>query len=119
LNTPERGGYKDMAENFLVEFVKEYGLKEGIILTKLCEEADRRESDDRLAFTIEDLEKWFKYLTEKQIRTGVGNLLRNKGMEICETEKKEFSRVLHYMINDKVFMKYLKILTKQEARLKR
>jgi hypothetical protein len=102
-----------MTENFMVEFAKEYGLKEGIILSKLCEVMNSKNNNEEFifSFTLEDLQKWFKYLSEKQIRTGIGNLLNRNGVKRYEDGERNFSRTLNYIVNDKVFVKYLKVLS--------
>jgi hypothetical protein len=100
-----------MTENFMVEFTKEYGLKEGIILSKLCGIMNSKDSNELFVFTIEDLQRWFKFLTEKQIRTGIGNLLNRNGVKLYDDGSRNFSRTLNYIVNDRVFVKYLKILS--------
>jgi hypothetical protein len=98
-----------MLEKFLVEFAKEYGLKEGIILSGLCEEMDKTDNEE-FVFTLDGLGKRYRYLTEKQIRTGLSNLLNRKGIKLCENVERDFSRTLYYTINERVMVRYLKIM---------
>jgi hypothetical protein len=97
-----------MQEKFLVDFVKDYGIKEGIILTRLCEE-QLKETMDEFTFTYEDVQKTFKYLSGKQVRVGINNLLGRGAIKLYEPEKKEFSRTLYYTVNDKKVGQYLKL----------
>jgi hypothetical protein len=106
-----------MIESFLAEFVKEYGLKEAVLLTKICDLMSR--SDNEVVFTIENLEGWFSYFSRKQIRTGVENLLKKKVLKLKDPEEKEFVRTLHYTINEKQFVKYLKILNQGGVSMKK
>jgi hypothetical protein len=103
-----------MEEQFLVEFVKKYGLKEGIILSCLCEITNQNESGEEYVFTVEDIKKRFAYFSEKQLRTGISKLLNQEAIKYYEQEK-EFSRTLFYTVNNKIFVRYLKILNKRKA----
>jgi hypothetical protein len=97
-----------MHEKFMVEFVKEYGIKEGIILSRLCEEQLKKTADEFI-FTYEDVEKIFKYLSGKQVRIGINNLLDRGAIKLYEPDEKEFSRTLYYTVNDKKVVQYLKL----------
>jgi hypothetical protein len=74
---------------------------------------------NEFVFTLEDLVKRFNYLTEKQIRIGILNLINQKGIRVYEYGERNFSRTLYYTIDDKVSFKYLKILSKGGAKMKK
>lgn len=106
-----------MTENFLTEFAKEYGLKEAVILTKICE--TMRSSDkEGLVFTIEGLQTWFKYFTTKQIRTGIEKLLEKKVIRLKRPGEKTFGRTLYYEITEKVVVQYFKIMDRERRNIK-
>jgi hypothetical protein len=104
-----------MTEKFITEFTREYGLKEGIMLSILCEEI-RKTNKENIQFTMESIRKRLKYFTPKQLRTGVAHLLDRKGIKLCECGERDFSRTLYYTINEKVFVQYLKILNQERAK---
>jgi hypothetical protein len=104
-----------MEEKFLIEFAKDYGIKEGIILTRLCEE-QLKKTVDEFIFTYEDVQKIFTYLSGKRVRIGINNLLARGAIKPYEPEEREFSRTLYYTVNDKKVVQYLKLQTPERKK---
>jgi hypothetical protein len=87
-----------------VDFVKDYGLKEGIILSELCRRTLLNGSA-AYHFSVIDCARFFEYLSEKQLRTVFRNLLGHNC--ICKiSAKKAFNRTMHYQVSSTAYQAY-------------
>jgi hypothetical protein len=92
-------------QSFLVDFVKDYGLKEGIIISELCRRTCLSGSAP-CCFSVADCMRIFGYMTEKQIRTALNKLLARRCVGQADV-KKSFDRTVRFRVSDAVKLAYL------------
>ena len=96
-----------MSNTYIPLFVRKYGTRDGLILSELCQKEfeSRKEGP---GFSKHDCENVLPFLTGKQIRSGINNLLKNGCIEFIPNAS--FDRTAKYRIKQDVFNQYIKTL---------
>lgn len=102
-----------MAHIIVIEFAKRFGVKEGLLLTELCRRTYST-GTEVIPFSISQGRKFFPYLTAKQIRLSLENLLRAGGIRPALETRKSLDRTRSYQVDEKAFQYYLKIVLAQQ-----
>jgi hypothetical protein len=98
---------KDEARRVNGNFVLMYGLREGVILSELCESFYTMKRKPK-GVSRSDCERLVWYLSKKQIRTGI-QILKERGcLRVEERKEKLFSRIIYYRIEEAVYKEYIK-----------
>jgi hypothetical protein len=97
------------------DFAKDYGLKEGLILSELCRRTCLQ-GGSLFHFSAIDCIRLFDYLTEKQIRMALNNLLRRRGIGKVSLEK-AFNRTIHFQVSNAACQSYFNAVSGSERRI--
>jgi hypothetical protein len=97
----------------IIDFARQYGIKEGLILTELCRRAYISETQI-MPFSVTIGKDFFPYMSVKQIRLSLQNLRAAGCIEIYSEMKMSFDRTRQYRINDIVFQNYIQAMLFQQ-----
>jgi hypothetical protein len=93
-----------MVNTYITSFIKKYGPREGLILSELCQ--SQINAKDATEFKKQDCESILSFLSSKQIRTGITNLLKNGCVE--QIQNVSFNRTAKYRIKQEILNHYMK-----------
>jgi hypothetical protein len=99
-------------QTFLVDFVKNYGIKEGVIISELC----RRTVLSKITpacFSIADCSAIFDYFSEKQIRTALNNLLAHGCIRRAGLRNTP-DRTIRFQVSNAAYRSYFRAVTGNE-----
>jgi hypothetical protein len=91
-------------QTLLVDFVKDYGIKEGIILSELCRRVCLNGSS-AYRFSVPDCTRLFDYMTEKQIRTSLNRLLERGCIRRADPSK-NLDRTIRFLVSGPAYNAY-------------
>jgi hypothetical protein len=91
-------------QTLLVDFIRGYGVKEGVILSELCRRVCLN-GNAACCFSVPDCTRLFDYLTEKQIRTSINRLLEH-GCIVHAGPRDNFDRTIRFRVSDKAYRSY-------------
>jgi hypothetical protein len=92
----------------IVEFARNYGIKEGLLLTELCRRA-YLSGETTVPFSVSQGKAFFPYMSEKQIRLSLYNL-KNSGSISTAPGSPTFDRTRRYAIQEAIYQFYLRIV---------
>ena len=93
----------------VIEFAKQYGIKEGLVLTELCRRAFNS-GTNAIPFPVSQGLAFFPYLSTKQIRLSLQKL-KLKGVIVpILPETQTFDRSCHYQIEETTYRKFQQIM---------
>jgi len=96
----------------VIDFARQFGIKEGLILTELCRRM-YSSGENSIPFSVKAGKDCFPYMTEKQIRLALENL-KNAGVIgtiLGNGGRQTLDRTLRYRIPDTVYQYYARIMT--------
>jgi hypothetical protein len=96
----------------VIDFAKQFGIKEGLILTELCRRM-YSSGEDSIPFSVKAGKDFFPYMSEKQIRLALENLKTAGGLGVIlgNGGQQTLDRTLRYRIPDTVYQYYVQIMT--------
>jgi hypothetical protein len=97
---------------FVIDFARQFGVKEGLILTELCRRM-YSSGENSIPFSVKAGKDFFPYMTEKQIRLALENLKNVGGIRtiLGNRGQQTLDRTLRYRIPDTVYQYYVQIMT--------
>jgi hypothetical protein len=99
----------------VIDFAKQYGVKEGLILTELC----RRvyiSGTQAIPFSVSQGKAFFPYLSVKQIRLSLQKL-KDAGCITIRDTSRTLDRTRQYHIQEKIYQFYLAIIMANQCNL--
>jgi hypothetical protein len=97
----------------ITEFARQYGVKEGLVLTELC----RRMLASKAAsipFSVSTGVKYFSCMSAKQVRLSLKNLVEKGGISVDKEKKQSVDRTSHYTIARWAYQHYLEIYRERQ-----
>jgi hypothetical protein len=96
-------------QTLLVDFVKNYGIKEGIIISELCRRTGLA-GNAPCCFSVAGCTAIFDYMTEKQIRTALNNLLA-RGCILRTGFGNTPDRTIRFRVSNTTYITYFDAVT--------
>jgi hypothetical protein len=99
----------------VIEFAKQYGIKEGLILTELCRRA-YSSGVNAIPFSVSQGKAFFPYMSAKQIRLALDNLKAAGSIAlICNAPTVD--RTSNYSVQEAVGQFYANVITAHQFAL--
>jgi hypothetical protein len=95
-----------------VDFVKNYGIKEGIIISELCRRTGLA-GNAPCCFSVAACTAIFDYMTEKQIRTALNNLLAHSCIRRAGSGNTP-DRTIRFQVSNAAYQTYFNAVTINE-----
>ena len=90
----------------IVEFALHYGIKEALLLSELCHKA-YTSGAMAVPFSVSQGVIRFPYMSAKQIRLSLSNLIAKEAIKVISQGRQSFDRSCTYKIDDQAYHEFL------------